>query len=54
MSFSATGRLTRRSTSLGPKLLETWSAAMIGPEDGTVVLPIEAEPSKMVMPKPTT
>ena len=35
MSFSATGRLTRRSTSLGPKLLEIWSAAMIGPVDGT-------------------
>src|SRR6202011_29748 len=35
MSFSATGRLTRRSTSLGPKLLDTCSAAMIGPVDGT-------------------
>src|ERR1700716_4315604 len=35
MSFSATGRLTCRSTSLLPKLLETWSAAMIGPVDDT-------------------
>ena len=34
--------------------LALFRAAMIGPEDGTVVLPTEAEPSKLVMPKPTT
>src|ERR1700738_5308998 len=35
MSFSATCKLTRRRTSLGPKLLETSSAAIIGPDNTT-------------------